>query len=467
MGNHLSGLAHAKGLQWELDEQLLHVQQLQQPPPYYNNNNNNKPQLILRHQTNTNKWQSARSVLQQCFPNLTPLDFEEANTPEFPAARAAQKKWLQDDFLLTLPSSNTTTTRTMSSYFSYDDLTYQLDAINGRQYGSYRVVDSQQMEVGLNTFQSLYMSFWQQQQQQQQQDPENNNNINNNATSSRPTSTSTTSFSIPFLLSHTLASNYMVNRHYDKIVDFLKFNETACCGPETPYPDETVFVSTKLMLTTCCYIFQYCMYCCLEILSLCFVLFPGSHTQQIIIYLSFFLSQHFRNFGGELGSGRANTIGYSELPPRATARELLGHLQAGDRVAITTRRRHNKKDAGILEKYVTAMTNRGLQVRVIEGQSGAQDFCFLMRARKGLVGNAASTYVSWAAILGHAESVQLYIYDTPGLRNAVYGEGKERSSSDRELQDILGYQWDHPKLKDRIKFPVYNTTTNTPATATH
>jgi hypothetical protein len=178
-----------------------------------------------------------------------------------------------------------------------------------------------------------------------------------------------------------------------------------------------------------------------------------------------------------LGSGRANTIGYSELPPHQTASELLGHLKEGDKVAITTRRRNNNKNGNdtttttTLQKYVTAMTNRGLQVRVIEGQSGVQDFCFLRKAQRGLAGNAVSTFVAWAALLGNARTVQLYIYDTPGLRKSVTNDDDDEASKkgdDRttKLQDILGFQWDHPKLKHRVRFPVYNMKTMSPSATT-
>ena len=68
----------------------------------------------------------------------------------------------------------------------------------------------------------------------------------------------------------------------------------------------------------------------------------------------------------------------------------MGHLSPGDRVAITTR--FHTKD---VQQYVTAMESRGLIVRVISGQSDIEDFCFLLHARKELIGNVVSTYVKW------------------------------------------------------------------------
>jgi hypothetical protein len=250
MGNHLSGLAHAKGLQWDLEEH------------YFNNNNNNinlpnptTPQLILRHQTKTQKWQSTRTVLRQCFPNIAALHFEQGNTPEFATAKGLQKEWFKtlsnnnnnnnNNNKTTITMSTNTTKNNMRNGEKKNDpyhalIVSELEGINGRQYGSYRVVDAQQIEAGLTTFQTLW----------RQEHSKTTTTTTTTAPKSPPqqSSTTTTSVSIPFLLSHTLGSNYMVNRYYDKIVDFFRFNETACCGPETPYPDETVFVSTVLLL---------------------------------------------------------------------------------------------------------------------------------------------------------------------------------------------------------------------------
>jgi hypothetical protein len=94
----------------------------------------------------------------------------------------------------------------------------------------------------------------------------------------------------------------------------------------------------------------------------------------------------------------------NEASPNETAYEMFGHLTAGDKVAITTR----FQSPQVLE-YVQAMKRRGLLVRVIVGQRDVEDFCFLVKAKRGLAGTYQSTFFRWAATLGQAERVQLSI----------------------------------------------------------
>jgi hypothetical protein len=112
--------------------------------------------------------------------------------------------------------------------------------------------------------------------------------------------------------------------------------------------------------------------------------------------------QHFRNFHTELK--RAVGLGFEELNPNRTADELFGHLQPGDKVAITTRFNN-----AVTKLYVQQLERRGLKVRTITGQSAVQDFCFLIKAEKELVGNLVSTFTLWAAVLGNAKIARLYI----------------------------------------------------------
>ena len=93
---------------------------------------------------------------------------------------------------------------------------------------------------------------------------------------------------------------------------------------------------------------------------------------------------------------------WSEQGPNQTAYELLGHLKAGEKVAITTR--FNSPE---VHEYVQAMEGRGLIVRVITGLSDVEDFCFLSKAKRGLAGSYKSSFFKWAAFLGQAERVQL------------------------------------------------------------
>lgn len=128
--------------------------------------------------------------------------------------------------------------------------------------------------------------------------------------------------------------------------------------------------------------------------------------------------------------------GYEELSANKTAYELFAHLQPGDKVAITTR------FGGIhVQPYVSALEERGLQVRVIEGQSDTQDFCFLMSAQKELVGPLHSTFATWAAFLGNMKLAHLYYVTSPARTKAK--------------KSYSPYTWKRPVLKDRVFTNLY------------
>jgi hypothetical protein len=181
-------------------------------------------------------------------------------------------------------------------------------------------------------------------------------------------------------------------------------------------------------------------------------------------------------------------MGLSELSPNKTATLLLGHLKqqevggAAAKVAITTRIHnprvqdyvHALEELELEDTTTTETTNTntqeekgdvhrrrhrgGLKVRVVAGQSGVQDFCFLLSAEKELVGSVTSTYVRWAAILGKAKVAKLYLHDTHGLRKSVgigIGHHHQDGRDDQDPLQVLGFPWTNPTLQRRIQFPVY------------
>lgn len=80
-------------------------------------------------------------------------------------------------------------------------------------------------------------------------------------------------------------------------------------------------------------------------------------------------------------------LGYEELSPQRMAQELLGHVPAGSKVAIASR------GEAYVDLYVKALRERGLQVRTTPANhSGVEDFCFLLQAKRELVGTMRSTY---------------------------------------------------------------------------
>ena len=160
--------------------------------------------------------------------------------------------------------------------------------------------------------------------------------------------------------------------------------------------------------------------------------------------------QHFRNFQTELKHAKDVNIiqRFQELSPKSVAKNLFGHVRAGDKIAITTR-----KNNAITKEYVQAIIekqheqqqqsrqvpiNRKIQqtsldqgrlpygnlenminnnnsneipipqVRVITGQSATEDFCFLKETSNELIGMRQSSFFHWAAYLGRSPNVRAY-----------------------------------------------------------
>lgn len=144
--------------------------------------------------------------------------------------------------------------------------------------------------------------------------------------------------------------------------------------------------------------------------------------------LSPFHSKHLRNFLVEMPR-KGKVKGYEELSPNKTASDLFAHLNPGEKVAVTTRFGGDN-----VAPYVSALEERGLHVRVIENQTGTEDFCFLMSAEKELVGTLLSTFAAWAAYLGDMKRANLYRVESPNTRKISYAS----------------FNWTHAHLKGRV-----------------
>lgn len=192
--------------------------------------------------------------------------------------------------------------------------------------------------------------------------------------------------SLPFLYSDSLENAYLVDKYLDRMRDLFQFDFDKCCGNHPrPLDDETVL--------------------------------------------------HFRNFATELTN---STSGLEDITPKQTADVLLGHLQPGDKVVITSRFQNER-----LQDLVMALQAKGLVVRVLEGQTGEQDFCFLLQSKKELVGNFQSTFVFWGALLGNARIVRLYTLDNPRLR--------QRCGPEDVVRRRFLFNWTHPNLANRVQ----------------
>jgi hypothetical protein len=120
-----------------------------------------------------------------------------------------------------------------------------------------------------------------------------------------------------------------------------------------------------------------------------------------------------------------------ELSPNKTAYELFGHLQPGDKIAITTR----FNDPKYTLQYVEALESRGLVVRLVTNQTSYKDFCFLAHAQKELVGMVRSTFLVWAGLLGTAQRVRMYSVESPMTI---------RVSKQKNRSILRSHNWAHP-----------------------
>lgn len=135
-------------------------------------------------------------------------------------------------------------------------------------------------------------------------------------------------------------------------------------------------------------------------------------------------------------------MGFTEIGPNRTANDLFGHLEPGDKVAITSRFRDG------LQPYIDAFERRGIRARAIVGQSGVQDFCFLMHAKKEIVGVTKSTFFAWAALLSNATTIRAY------QANAIPGPRGKGGS-----QGVTPYNWKNKDIAKRFKYHVYDVDT--------
>jgi hypothetical protein len=149
--------------------------------------------------------------------------------------------------------------------------------------------------------------------------------------------------------------------------------------------------------------------------------------------------QHYRNFLGEMPF-QATLKGFHELSPYRIAHELFADLSPGDKIAITTRFiDKNPESYKTISEIARHLELRGFRVRVVGNQTGVEDFCFLQKAQKELVGTGLSSFVRWAAYLGQASNIRLYFLNENG------------NSS------ISPTKWNHPQRSPdvRIKYEYF------------
>ena len=214
--------------------------------------------------------------------------------------------------------------------------------------------------------------------------------ILNNATNPQPEIPLNANITLPFLYAETYSQlDYINDRFYDRFKgDLFQFDldNPECCDPKAQL-DETVF--------------------------------------------------HARGYATEMPMS-ANRYGFQEVSPNKTVNELLQNHRPGDKVAVLSR------FAPFGQRYVDQMVSAGLDARLVETRNGELSFCFLMSARKELIGCSQSTFAVWASYLGNASKSRLYSIRTPErismLGDRVYAK----------------YNFTNPSLRKKFSFELYN-----------
>jgi len=191
---------------------------------------------------------------------------------------------------------------------------------------------------------------------------------------------------LPFLVADEMVDHEYLDRYRNDFRTFFDFDDDACCAA-IPEPDESVF--------------------------------------------------HFRNFRQEL-KGVTKQRGFRELNPQQVATELFGQLQDGDKVAIVSRFKND-----ITKQYVTALEDRNLNVRLISGQTPVEDFCFLKRAKKEMVGTEISSFFVWAAYLSTAPVQSYFVADNrqAGKKSAYPWNDPDPDNSGSAFRQFVILYW--------------------------
>jgi len=161
---------------------------------------------------------------------------------------------------------------------------------------------------------------------------------------------------------------------------------------------------------------------------------------------------HLRNYATEFKKERQVSLGFEEIPSDRLVNEVLGHLKAGDRLALLGRNleKESEKEGTQAQNIIEAIRSKNFTMRFAPSTDDPMaDLCFLTHSKKELIGNPKSTYFELAAYLGKDDMqlVRSYQYITPQLL--------ERGASYQTFQKVVGKDWNHPLLRKRIRFLEY------------
>lgn len=221
MGNHLSTIAHAIGLQ------LAALQ-----------DHNLSTHLLLRHQTisdrngkmvDNRKWLPTSHVLKSCFPALRQWDFSVGSQwTEFDRLFERQQQQEQQQ--------QTGDLETGEKMEALALLLQQMSLVNGRAVAwrkewddTKEPISAQDIDEGLAAFAKMRRCM-----------------IGN-----KGLSTESSFLTAPFLMSDSMDNMVLMKRYLPVFRQLFRI-DPACCGPQQPDPDEAVFVSTSYNLTSLC-----------------------------------------------------------------------------------------------------------------------------------------------------------------------------------------------------------------------
>eukprot|EP00537_Pseudo-nitzschia_pungens_P005477 CAMPEP_0172362862 /NCGR_PEP_ID=MMETSP1060-20121228/6376_1 /TAXON_ID=37318 /ORGANISM="Pseudo-nitzschia pungens, Strain cf. cingulata" /LENGTH=491 /DNA_ID=CAMNT_0013085467 /DNA_START=51 /DNA_END=1523 /DNA_ORIENTATION=+ len=123
---------------------------------------------------------------------------------------------------------------------------------------------------------------------------------------------------------------------------------------------------------------------------------------------------HYRNFASELKMSRRKRMGFMEMTGDKLVSQVLGHLNPGDKIAVAGRFLDRDSQNNQTEAYelIRGLERKNLTVRFTPGSGSMEDFCFLKKTRKELIGPAKSSFVQLASYLGgpSIQTTRLYSY---------------------------------------------------------
>jgi hypothetical protein len=223
--------------------------------------------------------------------------------------------------------------------------------------------------------------------------------------------------SLPFLHTKSMTNRDFMDRMYDDYRDYFRFDDEACCADDLPDPNESVF--------------------------------------------------HFRNFLAEFRSkNNQQTTGLEELSPHKVATEVFRNSNNNNattttkkkkKIAIVTRYPERSRTV----EYLETLQQHGFETRLLSrNHSAVQDFCAMQKAPE-LVGMVRSTFVLWAAVLGHG-TARLYSVDSPATRRK-YNDTTTNNNNNNKNNNKMFFrdtQWTHPELQRRIHFELYQQQTD-------